>query len=140
MGNKQSCVNINFEDMQECIKNKDKYIIINTLSTECQGCLIQGTIAIKNEVKIINSQINNNNKKVIIYGRNCNDKKVQEKYKQLISLGIYESYVYSGGLFEWLCLQDIYGDEEFPTTSKELDLLKFKPKKIITNHYLLMNE
>jgi hypothetical protein len=31
--------------------------------------------------------------------------------------------------FEWLLLQDIYGDKEFPTTFKQLDLLKFKPIK-----------
>jgi len=35
-------------------------------------------------------------------------------------------YVYIGGLFEWLLLQDIYGDEEFPTTSKIIDILKYK--------------
>jgi hypothetical protein len=31
-----------------------------------------------------------------------------------------------GGLFEWLMLQDIYGYDEFPTTKKELDFLKYK--------------
>jgi hypothetical protein len=35
-------------------------------------------------------------------------------------------YVYIGGLFEWLLLQDIYGDEEFPTTAKIIDILKYK--------------
>jgi enhancing lycopene biosynthesis protein 2 len=39
--------------------------------------------------------------------------------------------VYTGGLFEWLLLQDIYGTQEFLTTKKELDLLKFKPNKIL---------
>jgi hypothetical protein len=28
-------------------------------------------------------------------------------------------------------LQDIYGIQEFPTTKKELDLLKYKPNKIL---------
>jgi hypothetical protein len=28
-------------------------------------------------------------------------------------------------------LQDIYGDAEFPTTIKELDILKYKPKKTL---------
>ena len=36
--------------------------------------------------------------------------------------------LYIGGLFEWLLLQDIYGDDEFKTTKKELDILKFKPQ------------
>ena len=33
-------------------------------------------------------------------------------------------------MFEWLLLQDIYGNDNFPTTSKDLDILKYKPKKI----------
>ena len=45
-----------------------------------------------------------------------------------IGLGFCNVYVYPGGIFEWLCLQDIYGEKEFPTTSKELDILKFKPQ------------
>jgi hypothetical protein len=28
-------------------------------------------------------------------------------------------------------LQDIYGEKEFPTTKRELDILKFKPNKVI---------
>ena len=37
-------------------------------------------------------------------------------------------YIYLGGLFEWLCLQDIYGENAFPTTTHEIDLLKYKPR------------
>ena len=48
-------------------------------------------------------------------------------------------YIYPGGLFEWLCLQDIYGYEKFPTSGKLLDILKFKPKSQIINKYLLKN-
>jgi hypothetical protein len=40
-------------------------------------------------------------------------------------------FVYTGGLFEWLMLQDIYGETDFPTTKKELDILRFKPNKIL---------
>jgi hypothetical protein len=28
-------------------------------------------------------------------------------------------------------LQDIYGEKEFPTTKKELDILKYKPNKVL---------
>jgi hypothetical protein len=28
-------------------------------------------------------------------------------------------------------LQDIYGENEFPTTKKELDILKYKPNKVL---------
>ena len=45
----------------------------------------------------------------------------------MIELGFEEVYLYPGGLFEWLCLQDIYSDDNFKTTMKELDILKFKP-------------
>ena len=30
-------------------------------------------------------------------------------------------------MFEWLMLQEIYGEENFPTTTRLLDLLKYKP-------------
>ena len=66
---------------------------------------------------------------IIIYGKNSNDNTINAKYNSLISLGFKNVYVYTGGLFEWLCLQDIYGSDSFPTTSKELDLLKFKSNK-----------
>ena len=68
--------------------------------------------------------------KYIIYGENCNDERLQEKYKQLINLGYTKTTIYLGGLFEWLLLQEIYGEDQFPTTSEELDILKFKSKKI----------
>ena len=88
---------------------------------------------INKEEAIINSLIKAGNKgvKIIIYGRNCNDDKIVVKYNQLTSLGFYNVYVYPGGLFEWLMLQDIYGDAEFPTTIKELDILKYKPNKTL---------
>ena len=67
---------------------------------------------------------------IIIYGENCCDSKVINKYNQLYKLGFKNLYVYIGGLFEWLLLQDIYGDDEFPTTTKILDILKYKGNKI----------
>ena len=41
-------------------------------------------------------------------------------------LGFINIYVYPGGMFEWLCLQDIYGSEHFPTTTEETDILMQK--------------
>jgi hypothetical protein len=66
---------------------------------------------------------------IIVYGKNANDEKMYHKYNQLFSLGFYNTYLYLGGVFEWLLLQDIYGVKEFPTTSREMDLLKYKPNK-----------
>ena len=36
----------------------------------------------------------------------------------------------------WLLLQDIYGYDNFPTTSQERDILKFKGKSVFNNFYL----
>lgn len=134
MGNKtSSLIKINFEDVQYVLKNKDSHLLINTLSETEQGCLILNTIDIKNEENIINNCLKNDMKdiKIIIYGKNCNDDKIFNKYDQLTSLGFYNVYVYVGGMFEWLMLQDIYGEKEFPTTKKELDIIKYKPHKLL---------
>jgi len=134
MGNKTSTsIKINYEDIQFIIKHPEGHLLINTLSNEEQECLIINTININNEENIINTCIKHGRKdiKIIIYGKNCNDDKAVHKYNQLTSLGFYNVYIYVGGLFEWLMLQDIYGETEFPTTKKELDILKFKPYKVL---------
>ena len=131
MGNSQSVQKINFEDVQYVIKNPETHLLINTLNETQQDCLLPNTTNITQEELLINKLIKNGNKKIniIIYGTNSNDEKIYKKAQQLTSLGFFNIYVYVGGLFEWLLLQDIYGDKEFPTTSKQLDLLKFKPIK-----------
>ena len=134
MGNTQSSsIKINYEDVQYVLKNSETHMLINTLGENEQNCLIINTVNFKNEEALINKFLKTGNKqvKIIIYGRNCNDENVFKKYNQLTSLGFYNVYIYSGGLFEWLMLQDIYGSEEFPTTKKELDILKFKPNKVL---------
>ena len=134
MGNSQSSsIKINYEDIQFIIKNPENHLLINTLSGSEQNCLIINTININNEESIINKCIKNGSKdiKIVIYGKNSNDEKIYSKYNQLTSLGFYNVYIYTGGLFEWLMLQDIYGDKEFPTTKKELDILKYKPNKVL---------
>ena len=133
MGNSQTIQKINYEDIQYAIKNSEQYLLINTLVESEQNCLIPNTININKEIEMINNFIKMGNKqvKIIIYGRNCNDEKIYSKYNQLNSLGFYNLYVYTGGLFEWLMLQDIYGNTEFPTTKKELDILRFNPPKFL---------
>jgi len=134
MGNTQSSsIKINYEDLQYVIKNPEVNMLINTLGENEQNCLIVNTVNFKDEEGLINKFLKTGNKqvKLIIYGRNCNDEKIYTKYNQLTSLGFYNVYIYSGGLFEWLMLQDIYGSEEFPTTKKELDILKYKSNKVL---------
>lgn len=136
MGLNQSIQQCNFENIQHLSKNNnfDKYLLINVLDKNLQDILIENTINIDNESKIINNLLENNNKNIYIfvYGKNSNDKLVYKKYKQLIELGFKNTYIYIGGLFEWLLLQDIYGPDEFKTSnisvsSLPVDIIKYKP-------------
>lgn len=132
MGNTVSVnTKANFEDVQNALKTDDTFLLINTLNDGEQECLIPKTIHASQEEILINKLLQDNMKniKIIVYGRNCNDENIYKKQSQLISLGFHEVYVYVGGLFEWLMLQDIYGSVEFPTTKKEKDFLKYKPSK-----------
>lgn len=131
MGNSYSMNKVNFEDIQFILYNKNNYILINTLEESCQNCLIPNTVQPERETELINHLIQTGKKdiRIVIYGKNCNDDKIYKKYNQLQSLGFHNIYVYTGGIFEWLMLQDIYGEKEFPTSKKELDILRFKPPK-----------
>ena len=130
---------IMFEDLQFANKNRRDFLLINTMVTNEQDCLIQGTIAHHSEETIINELLEQYQlrKKIIVYGKNTNDDSSEKKYNQLVSLGFSEVYLYCGGLFEWLLLQDIYGKDEFPTTSNVLDILKYRPVRTFGNTYLL---
>jgi hypothetical protein len=138
MGNSYSMNKVNFEDIQFILYNKNNYMLINTLEESSQNCLIPNTVTSEKETEIINHLIQTGKKdiKIIIYGKNCNDDKIYKKYNQLQSLGFYNVFIYTGGLFEWLMLQDIYGEKEFPTSKKELDILRFKPPNKLNVHLL----
>ena len=128
---------VNFEDIQT---SKNTAILINTLPNTMQDCLISGTTPIAAEEKLINDLINSNtNQVIIIYGKNSNDETIYTKYNQLKKLGFTNAKLYIGGLFEWLLLQDIYGDDEFKTTKKELDILKFKPQSALSTSLMSFN-
>ena len=132
MGNTQSIKKINYEDMQTVIKNAEAYLIINTLPPSEQQCLIVNTTFAVDEELLINKYMKENkNIRIVIYGKNCNDDTTNKKYQQLLTLGFYNIFLYTGGLFEWLLLQDIYGKELFPTTKKEVDILKYKPNQML---------
>ena len=132
MGNTQPMKKINYEDMQTVIKHPEIYLIINTLNPNEQQCLIINTTSVNDEEMLINKFIKENKSiRIIIYGKNCNDESIDKKYQQLYSLGFYNIFVYLGGMFEWLMLQDIYGKDLFPTTKKEVDLLKYKSHQLL---------
>lgn len=137
MGNSQSIQKINFEDMQTAYKNPEIYLLMNTLPLSEQLCLISNTLTPQKEETLMNRYLNSNkNIRIIIYGRNSNDETIYKKYNQLINLGFTNVYLYLGGLFEWLLLQDIYGFDDFPTTSRQLDILKYKPGQKLNISYI----
>ena len=128
MGTTSSTYRISFSEMQRHVSGGAESIIISTLPTNRQHCLIPRTVASGDEEKIINALISNNKRiTVIVYGSNCNDTTVDIKHKQLIGLGLINTKIYTGGMFEWLLLQEVYGDVEFPTEGKELDLFLYQP-------------
>ena len=126
MGNSNSVIKINFESVQKTINHSDS-IIINTLRVSNQSCLIKKTLTVDEEVAILNTNIaTNKTMPIIIYGTNACDETVQKKCQQLLGLGFQNIYVYPGGMFEWLLLQDIYGEDLFPTIGVCKDLLEYK--------------
>ncbi len=123
---------IGFEDIKYAICHKE-YLLINTMDSQSQGCLIYGTISMGEEETLINKLIEDSlcgSAKIIIYGRNSADSSADRKAEQLGSLGFREVYIYSGGIFEWLLLQDIYGSSEFPTIGKCRDPLNYRGSPI----------
>jgi hypothetical protein len=120
---------IGFEDLQSLINGKEnkKFLLINTMDIITQECLIHKTLSATIEESTINSLIyEQSSMMIIIYGKNSNDKTVFKRYIQLKKLGFSNLYIYLGGLFEWLLLQEVYGDDNFKTSIKELDILKYK--------------
>lgn len=126
MGSSQSIKKINFEDLQWALQNPPN-ILISTMKKDYQNCLIHGTTPISNEENIINNYLQKDTSvPIIVYGINSCDNSIVDKYLQLCKLGFSNVYIYPGGMFEWLLLQDVFGDEIFLTTSNELDILKYK--------------
>lgn len=135
MGSYQSISKINYEDIVKLISNKTtpKHILLNTLSVKNQTCLILNTIHyVEEEILLNNALLQNKSLLIIVYGLNYSDESIYTKYMQLIKLGFTNVCIYPGGMFEWLMLQDIYGDDMFKTTTKELDILKYKPPSIFS--------
>jgi len=114
---------VNFADT----KGERAVLLINTLSENMQECLIANTVRAAEEEDAINHLISYNDydHRIVVYGENCMDESVERKYAQLIKLGFSKVRIYRGGMFEWLLLQDIYGADKFPTTTREKDILKF---------------
>ena len=120
---------VGFDDVIAAIRDPQQGLLMNTLPANEQDCLISNTLSADREETVVNEMLTQYQKverKIIVYGKNSTDTSVDRKYRQLLSLGIGQVYVYYGGLFEWMLLQDIYGEREFPTTRKVVDILKYR--------------
>lgn len=123
---------INFENLQTLLETPEKMHLINTLPSHQQSCLITSTLDAYKEEHTVNEMLHNlkiPERYIVVYGKNEQDETAISKTNQLSQLGVKNVFLYSGGLFEWLLLQDIYGSQHFPTTSAELDILSYKPPK-----------
>ena len=122
---------VSYDHVRTNIVNNSNYILINTLPDIDQSCLIMNTISSQDEINIINKLIKEKRQKnttVCIYGKNYSDEKIITQYNKLKSLGFSKLEIYPGGIFEWLCLHEIYGYEHFPITSTTvIDILKYRP-------------
>jgi hypothetical protein len=135
----QKTTTASFEDIQDLLsqtpgpKTANK-TLINILPSAEQACLIKGTLSIDAEEKTINEWVKSGKAVdhcIILYGKNTDDAaRLEKKRRDLRALGFHDVFLYPGGLFEWLLLQDIYGQELFPTTSNVLDIIAFRPSRL----------
>jgi hypothetical protein len=137
MGNQVSLVpKVSYEDIQIVVHRnmniQHSTLIINTLPPSLQHCLIKTTIDIRFEERTVNAFVDKNpNIMIIVYGKNSNDITILHKYEQLIKLGFTNVHIYTGGIFEWMLLHEIYGKDLFKITKYEIDILRYRPKSVI---------
>jgi hypothetical protein len=125
---------VGFDDVLLASQSPEKYLLINTLPLHQQACLIRNTVPVADEEALINqimSSYQHYSKPVIVYGKNGADVTVDRKAQQLKALGFCEVFAYSGGMLEWMLLQDVFGHTEFPTTSPCGDILRFQADSVL---------
>ena len=137
MGNQVSLVpKVSYEDIQMIVYRNTHVphstILINTLHQSLQHCLIKTTVDIRSEEQLINKCLMiTPNVMIIVYGKNSNDITILHKYEQLVKLGFTNVHIYTGGIFEWMLLHEIYGKDLFKITRYEIDILRYRPKSVL---------
>ena len=137
MGNQVSLVpKVSYEDIQMVVYQNTHIphttLIINTLPPSLQHCLIKTTVDIRYEEQLVNTFIHKNRDiMIIVYGKNSNDITILHKYEQLVKLGFTNVHIYTGGIFEWMLLYEIYGKDLFKITRYEIDILRYRPKSVL---------
>ncbi len=115
---------LNFDDMKQAIYRG--YTICHIMEEADEGTIIKNTLSVKDEIKKINDFLQNDqlDGMIVLYGRNYTDiDKLAQRQKQLNSLGFMRVFIYVGGLYEWVLLQNVYGDKLFPT-NRIFDILE----------------
>jgi len=137
MGNQVSLIpKVSYEDIQMVVYRnlnvQHSTLVINTLPPSLQHCLIKTTVDIRFEERVVNTFIQKNpNIMIIVYGKNSNDITILHKYEQLVKLGFTNVHIYTGGIFEWMLLHEIYGKDLFKITRYEIDILRYRPKSVL---------
>lgn len=137
MGNQVSLIpKVSYEDIQMVVYRNSNVqhstLIINTLPPSLQHCLIKTTVDIRFEERVVNSFIQKRpDIMIIVYGKNSNDITILHKYEQLVKLGFTNVHIYTGGIFEWMLLHEIYGKDLFKITRYEIDILRYRPKSVL---------
>jgi len=155
MGNRSSSASsasslVNYEAIQEqwishphphspsfaypSIKSKPVLLIHVLSDPQLEQCLIRATIPSDKEEQVINQLVSKGetrNVSVIIYGKNTMDiPKCMKQRDKLLQLGFNHVFVYGGGMFEWLLLNEIYQSELFPLDylqkGYKVDILAYK--------------
>jgi len=137
MGNQVSLIpKVSYEDIQMVVYRNSHVqhstLLINTLPPSLQHCLIKTTLDIRFEERVVNALIHKNpDIMIIVYGKNSNDITIINKYDQLVKLGFTNVHIYTGGIFEWMLLHEIYGKDLFKITKYEIDILRYRPKSVL---------
>jgi len=137
MGNQVSLIpKVSYEDIQMVVYRNSHVqhstLLINTLPPGLQHCLIKTTLDIRFEERVVNALIHKNpDIMIIVYGKNSNDITIINKYDQLVKLGFTNVHIYTGGIFEWMLLHEIYGKDLFKITKYEIDILRYRPKSVL---------
>ena len=124
MGVMYSMPSYNYYQLQERL-NKNDIILINTLPLSRQNCLIKGTLSASIEEEFMN-KLKNKNKEIVVYGIHHTDLSVIKKYNQLKKLGFKNVYIYFGGMYEWLLLQEVFTTINFQTDGMIKDIVDYK--------------
>jgi hypothetical protein len=137
MGNQVSLIpKVSYEDIQMVVYRNSNVqhstLLINTLPPSLQHCLIKSTVDYRFEERVVNALIHKKpNIMIIVYGKNSNDITILHKYEQLVKLGFTNVHIYTGGIFEWMLLHEIYGKDLFKITKYEIDILRYRPKSVL---------